>query len=740
MMDTGKEYLYRFAQKWQCLHYIEAGLYALGAALLLGLFLASWSWGLATGLLVGVLSLVFLRPWQYTVQRSAAFVDAHLAEVHHSSTLLLQPIENLNGLARLQQFRAGQIVLEKGQQLHPPHRLKQAFFILVLFTLLGTGLARTGWLGPLTSPVTPEGQRIRFVPVLDSLSQDALIPKLVAQNIILTYPSYTGKGAWQGTEPNIKALEGTHIRWQLQFEGTVQSVFWESMGDTKTLQKTENGFMLGMILEASRFYSFRFLDAQGQSYVTELYAMEAIPDTEPTITLDALEQYVYFDWSQDKKIAVNAIITDDYGTSEAHIIATVSKGSGESVKFREEKLLFEQGMVPGAKSLALAKTIDLDALDMGVGDELYFYVEALDNKRLRPNISRSETYFAIVKDTATDAFAVEGTMGVDLMPDYFRSQRQLIIDTEKLLKEQPSLSEKEFKFRSNELGFDQKALRLKYGQFMGDESEMSMDTETAETPDVEADHDHDHEGEEEDPLAAYTHDHDGSNEHNLVPQEEGETEDPLHEYIHNHSDPEEATLFEESLKSKLRKALDIMWDAELHLRLYDPKKSLPYQYDALKLIQEIKNSARIYVHRIGFDPPPIKEEKRLTGDIKAVNNVQKISEQEFVTTYPNIRRAVARLEVLSQNNVLFTPTDATLFTAAGNELAALAVQEPGKHLGLLQRLKDLERTAHRTQKNYLEVEKGLMDLLPQIEPTPTGMDRVDDTVQELFLNALQGNE
>lgn len=60
------------------------------------------------------------------------------------------------------------------------------------------------------------------------------------------------------------------------------------------------------------------------------------------------------------------------------------------------------------------------------------------------------------------------------------------------------------------MGYDQKSLRLKYGQFMGDESEMAM---TAEPEDAghdseEHDHDHDH-GQEEDPLAGYTHDHDG---------------------------------------------------------------------------------------------------------------------------------------------------------------------------------------------------------------------------------------
>src|SRR5690606_806567 len=213
--------------------------------------------------------------------------------------------------------------------------------------------------------------------------------------------------------------------------------------------------------------------------------------------------------------------------------------------------------------------------------------------------------FAVIRDTVTDGFAVEGTLGVDLMPDYFTSQRQLIIDTEKLIKDRPNLSEYQFKFKSNELGFDQKSLRLKYGQFMGDETEMQA------APGAVSNTESNHEEGEEDLLEGYSHRHDSDNEHNLVPESEHEEEsgeekeDPLHEYLHNHGDPEESTLFEKSLKDKLREALDIMWDAELYLRLYEPQNSLPYQYKALELIQEIKNSARIYVHRIGFDPPPI---------------------------------------------------------------------------------------------------------------------------------------
>ncbi|HAI38724.1 MAG TPA: tryptophan-rich sensory protein, partial [Maribacter sp.] len=352
-----------------------------------------------------------------------------------------------------------------------------------------------------------------------------------------------------------------------------------------------------MPLTASGFYSFKFQNEEGTEFTSDLFSLEAVADNPPEIEILGLEQYTYFDFSDKKLVELQSTITDDFGIDESYIIATVSKGTGESVKFREEKLNFKEAISKGTKSLRATKILDLNALKMEVGDELYFYIEAFDEKQPKRNVARSETYFAVIKDTVGEQFGVEGTLGVDQMPDYFRSQRQLIIDTEKLIKDKPSISIQEFKSRSNELGFDQKALRLKYGQFMGDESEMEEAPAVIESH--EEGEDHDHAEDQENILKEFMHDHDGDNEHNLVEQHgheheetSEETEDPLHDYLHNHDDPEESTLFEESLKTKLRKALSIMWDAELHLRLYEPEKSLPFQYEALKYIQEIKNSAR----------------------------------------------------------------------------------------------------------------------------------------------------
>ena len=58
-----------------------------------------------------------------------------------------------------------------------------------------------------------------------------------------------------------------------------------------------------------------------------------------------------------------------------------------------------------------------------------------------------------------------------VLPAYFRSQRQIIIDAEALLKQQRKLAAESVPQRSDTIGVDQRILRLRYGQFLGEEAE-----------------------------------------------------------------------------------------------------------------------------------------------------------------------------------------------------------------------------------------------------------------------------
>jgi hypothetical protein len=59
-----------------------------------------------------------------------------------------------------------------------------------------------------------------------------------------------------------------------------------------------------------------------------------------------------------------------------------------------------------------------------------------------------------------------------------------------------------------------------------------------------------------------------------------------------------------------------MWDAEKALRAITPKTALPPEHKALEAIKELQQAERIYLHKTAFAPPPIKEEKRMSGDAR----------------------------------------------------------------------------------------------------------------------------
>ncbi|MGY8916209.1 MAG: tryptophan-rich sensory protein, partial [Flavobacteriales bacterium] len=568
---------------------------------------------------------------------------------------------------------------------------------------------------------------IKFQP-LDSTRSNPLPPAITSQKLTIFHPPYTNLAKTVTSNMNIKALEGSKLVWEVQFDTVIQGAFMEISENEYPMARLESGYSKQMFLTETGFYNFKFKATDEATYISDLYAMEVIKDESPLIEIQGLKQFTSFDFSQSKILNFKAELSDDYGVSDSYIIATVTKGEGESVKFREERLTFDDNIASGSKKLVLSKKIDLDQMKMEPGDELYFYVVAIDTKRPKENTSRSETYFAVIKDTLSSQFAVAGTMGADLMPDYFRSQRQLIIDTEKLIADQNRITKEKFNFTSNELGFDQKALRLKYGEFMGDE-DGGLGPTTEEVGEVETDS-------ESNLLEGYTHDHDGNNEHNLVDHDHSEendekSTDPLESYLHNHDDPEESTLFTASLKSMLRQAMAEMWDAELFLRLYTPEKSLPFQYRALKLIQEIKNSARIYVHRIGFDPPPIKEDKRLSGDIDKVNNYNKLERLEQPEAFPFMKKSVERLERLISSGSMVTLKDKELFMMAGNELASLAIQEPGKHLNTLQQLKWISERPITSSSQLKEVQQGLLAAIPKLKPEPKSTNAYQSEINTL---------
>ncbi|HEA29258.1 MAG TPA: tryptophan-rich sensory protein [Leeuwenhoekiella sp.] len=720
MIATAKNKLVRFQRRWQLELVVETLLYAAGPALLTYVLSKQWLVALGLFLVVFGIALALQKPWKLHLRHVSSYIDGKLDAAAFSSSLVLLSTAELSGLARLQQRRIAVILTEKMGTIRPKIDFFKAIFSLIFFLLISFLVYQFGYEKGFFSDeklVSPQ-EKVIFQ-VLDSAAVTMEPPVLESQKITIRYPAYTNIAPFSTSKMDVQVLEGSRLRWNLEFDQPVDSVSFEFSGTRSLMYLKNKSYSYSKTLDVSGFYNFRFTDSLGAAYASDLYSVELLTDQSPVIALDGLQPFISFDFDDKKQLHFSTLLSDDFGIGEAHITATVSRGTGESVKFREARLDFDNSGKAGEKKWQLSKKINLDSLEMEPGDELYFYVEVADLKSPTPNISRSETFFAVIKDTVSYDYAVEGTLGVDRMPDYFRSQRQLIIDTEKLIKNKPKLSVKEFDKTSNELGIEQSALRLKYGKFMGDENAGAED--------------HEHQG-EENPIADYMHNHDSNNEHNLVEKDSEQAKKDT-------TKTKKPDQFTQSLHSKMRQALNEMWDSERHLRVNEPQQSLPYQHRALDLLQEIKNSARIYVHRIGFDPPPIKENTRLSGDIKDVDNYRKTAALEKPEIEPNMRKAVAVLEQIFTENKPISDANRSVFDKAGNELAQKAIDEPGAYLGTLQQLKWLSESHGKPKNDQLRSTlSGLLRALENPNDNPNKRKESLTKLNTLLLQELERND
>lgn len=576
---------------------------------------------------------------------------------------------------------------------------------------------------------------------------EVLPAELDDYRITVDPPAYTGLRTRNSTDFNLQVPEASKVSWALTFTGTPEQVMMVfSTGDSVLINPQGEDYVLSRSISQSGYYSINWRDGEGLKS-TDFYKLEIIEDQIPRVAITNQEQFVEFPWQEAIEVKVNASISDDYGLTEAYVIATVSKGSGESVKFREERLAFSRPAKVTGKQANVRLDINTGQLGMEPGDELYYYVEAWDNHRPQRQSNRTETYFIQLQDTSTQMISFEGGLGVDLMPEYFRSQRQIIIDSEKLLTEKSSIRKKEFDDRSNNLAHDQKVLRLRYGQFLGEEFESGIAENTAPEEDAAPTSD-------EEVLEKYGHAHDSDNEHNLVPEAEHDhdhdhqhghdenpnpeerDESPLEAFVHAHDNMEEATFFIQSVKAKLRAALSMMWDAELHLRMSDPAQSLPYQYKILKLLKEISQDSRIYVHRTGFDAPPLKEEKRLSGDLDEIKSSRDSYQKSSAAPYPAVEKALPVVEdLLNEIPGQLSTLQREYLLAAGNELAGAAIEQPDvflSYLGELRALLDGEMSVDKLQA----VRRAFWKLLPPVTRAAGGRKNTAHPLQDAFIEQL----
>ncbi|GAB4019022.1 hypothetical protein [Spirosoma koreense] len=579
--------------------------------------------GFAAGVMVSKL-------YQNKEPQAIRLIHQTVGDVEYSLPLLTKP--QLNLAEQLQLDRLNEHI--QGVRIPVVLWSKVGFYSLLLLAALGI---HYGY--PLLQKDAPDSPKERGFLSTFTTEPKPVAPAFRSAELRVQPPAYTQLPVVNSTNLNASAIVGSALTWQVRFSDNRQlSVrLVSSRGQEIPFQQTGQDFTYQDRLINSGLYSIKAYwrtAAKRDSlvYQSDFYRLEARPDLAPKIEPESKELYRFHYLNDPKALNIAAKVSDDFRITQAFIVATVARGSGENVKFREIKMPLDQR---NFKEARLTKTLDLKALQFAPGDELYYYWAAFDNRQPEPNFTKSDTYFVVYKDTTQVEESELATMAVNIMPEYFRSQRQIIIDTEKLIANRKKLAAHPFKSQSNEIGFDQKALRLRYGQFLGEEFEKNIgggepiptNSEGAVVSGMAAIqaymHKHDEGEGEHTPAAAPVQTHSADDGHNHGGGGKSDDKDPLaalmEQYVHNHDDAETNTFHEQSTRSLLKMALENMWQSELHLRMYEPEKALPYEQEALKYLKLSQQKARSYVKKTGFDPPQTKEkETRLTGELKNV--------------------------------------------------------------------------------------------------------------------------
>ncbi|RZT05959.1 protein of unknown function [Duganella sp. CF402] len=561
-------------------------------------------------------------------QQWPSWLNAAIPRLEDSSTLLA--VDAATPIAKLQQqrlqARLADVLTDTDYQAIARTRTKLAILPLAL-SLLATGAA-WAYHSRAAAPSTPPAAAQANKPIIDG-----------EVHLRVTPPAYTGVAPFDTGARDIVVPQFSEIRWCVNNPRGAQPTV--ELGDGQTLAIDKDCAKLRV--EDSLFWRVRGAAATR-------YNIRVTPDQAPQVTIIEPTELIHLLAKDTKSVQLSVSAKDDYAIIRASLHMTLARGSGENIRFSDKEVPLPQSSDP--KSRNWKKQWTLAELGMEPGDELYFFVRATDNAP-SPHTAQSPTY--TLRLPGPDAESLDSTALPSVTkPENLRSQRQIILDTEQLvadLKAHPDMPQPTLRNRSEIIASDQTKLRLRYGQFLGEESSLFGEEEHEE-------------------------------HHDAGGARPGSELSVMKAFGHAHDQEDNATIFDPQTKAILKRALAAMWDAEKSLRAISPKTALPPEYKALDAIKELQAAERVYLHRTAFVPPALKEEKRMSGDMVGAMSYKREQGAANDTVPVEVRELI---QALSQDGML-----PALWSKAARDAIAARITDQEQKLSAQRAVQDVQ--------------------------------------------------
>ena len=601
----------------------------------------------------------------------ARHLDRSAPSLEESAELILADPERLAPLERLQQARIAERLERLAQVRIPITPLRRGAAVAVAIAAIA-----------LLSLLVPARAARPEHPAAGREIASGL-PVLGGIEVTVRPPAYTGLPPRTGT-PDLEVESGALVTWRAQANAERVALV-RLPADTSWLRRIGSRWTVELEAVTPAVYQLVAENAAGRSS-GPLHRLGVRPDRPPLLALAHPTGRTTLESGAARRIDVSAHAWDDYGIAESFLLVTVASGAGEQVKFRERRLPLRTTTIDSTRSLTLRGTVDLAALGLEPGDEAYLTAVARDGRRPGPQEGRSETAIVAIADTSGAEEADFAGLPLLLRPAALRSQRQIILDTERLLRDRRRIGRDEFQSRSAAIGQDQHLLRLRYAELLG-----------------------------------------------------GETVEGA-ELGHEHDTEENATLLSPEVKRGLTAAVDRMWKAEGKLGTFEPRAALPHEYAALERLKEIQRAGRTYVRRTGTEPPALDLSRRLSGELKGAGASTESLTRERRLALPATRAALGELARMREGTEPDGGQSLNTLEAAFREIADRArggTEEDVEALRSLRSTIDSLRTPAPCGGCLASAERRLYALLPRAEPAP-GVTPPAGRIGRAYLELLAG--
>ncbi|MFT2090249.1 hypothetical protein [Paraglaciecola sp. 2405UD69-4] len=571
-------------------------------------------------------------------------LNREFPECEESAHLVIAPQAALTLLQRLQSKRITpkvQSILAKDLSAHLPQYPATLAIAVIIITLLLTLTLKL--VDIESSQNTPQRQK-----QVDNIHKTPKAVTIEQVLISIEPPRYTRLAKRDVSDFNLEIVTGSKVSWQLILSNPPKdSPLAIMLGEQviPLIEDEQGNYLASALIDTTSVYFV----SDNHTAISDIYTIAVTPDSAPQIRfIEPTQTITEIPNNATPKFVTKVEIYDDFGLEKVEILASIASGSGESVKFRDQTFAFDSQRDNQGKSEFL-KEWDLSALKMQPGDELYFSVRAFDNRQKNslpaPQLSRSANKIVRWLEDEEEGIQSDGIL-LDFVPEYFKSQRQIIIETQELIANKANMENTDFIETSRDLGVAQSALKKKYGQFLGDEFESG----TLHT--MESWPSHHHEENEKSKALAHplleahakqdeheealrtesaSHEHDNS-ELDATEDDKSGYSQVIAQFGHAHGASDDGNFVKKGIPSPItlmKNSIANMWQAELHLQLAEPEKALPYENLALEFLNRAKKAERIYVKRLGFEPPPVSEKRRYEGKLSKILSYQRNEQIEI---------------------------------------------------------------------------------------------------------------